>query len=127
MYIVTGGAGFIGSAIVRSLNAKGVDNILVVDNLENSQKLANLSALDIADYQDKRDFRVLLEANRIDFPVEAIFHQGACCDTMEHDARYMMDNNYDYSKLLAHLALDKNIPLVYASSASVYGLSTRFV
>jgi ADP-L-glycero-D-manno-heptose 6-epimerase len=108
---------------VRGLNARGTDDILVVDNLENGDKFLNLVGRRIADYMDKREFRERLELGRLDLPVEVIFHQGACSNTMEHDGRYMMDNNYTYSKILLHYALDRHIPFVYASSAAVYGSS----
>jgi ADP-L-glycero-D-manno-heptose 6-epimerase len=121
VYIVTGGAGFIGSHIVQGLNARAVSDILVVDNLENSDKFINLLDCRIADYMDKREFRERLESGRFDLPVEVIFHQGACSNTMEYDGRYMMDNNYTYSKLLLHCALERHVPFIYASSAAVYG------
>ncbi|MBF0178004.1 MAG: ADP-glyceromanno-heptose 6-epimerase [Magnetococcales bacterium] len=127
MYIVTGGAGFIGANIVEGLNLRGESDILVVDNLEKSAKFHNLVDLEFADFLDKRDFRDQIEKGRFDHArIRGIFHQGACSDTMEYDGRYMMDNNFAYSKLLFHFAVEREIPFVYASSAATYGNGTRF-
>lgn len=98
MIIVTGGAGFIGSNIVKALNDKGITDILVVDNLKDGTKFVNLVDLDIADYMDKEDFLIQIMAGEEFGDVEAIFHEGACSSTTEWDGKYMMDNNYQYSK-----------------------------
>lgn len=127
MIIVTGGAGFIGANVVASLNQLGKTNILVVDNMEKSDKFKNLIDLKFADFQDKREFRKALHANRFDnIKISAIIHQGACSDTMEYDGLYMMDNNFTFSKELFHYATSRSIPFVYASSAATYGASDRF-
>lgn len=118
MIIVTGGAGFIGSNIVKGLNEKGYSNILIVDNLGQTQKYLNLNRLKFADYIDKADFLGRLPQLE---NVEAIIHQGACSATTELDANYLIKNNYEYSKTLLHYCLDRQIPFIYASSASVYG------
>lgn len=126
MYVVTGGAGFVGSNLVRALNARGVTDILVVDNLEtNSVKFRNLVGCRIADYLDKREFLRHLESGNLP-RLTAVLHQGACSDTLQLDGRYMMDNNYAYSKaVLAHCQAVR-APLLYASSAAVYGASETF-
>lgn len=122
MIIVTGGAGFIGSNLVKALNQHGRTDILVVDNLRNGTKFKNIVDCDIADYLDKEDF-INKIANNHDFkkPIEAIFHLGACATTTEWDGCYMMRNNYEYSKLLLHYCLQRGIAFIYASSAAVYG------
>ncbi len=125
MIIVTGGAGFIGSNLVKALNEQGRSDILVVDNLENGKKFINLADCDIADYLDKRDFLELVEEGEDLGEIEVIFHQGACSTTTEWDGRYMLDNNYEYSKALLDYALERAIPFIYASSASVYGDGSR--
>ena len=121
MIIVTGGAGFIGSNIIKALNDKGYTDILVVDNLKDGTKFANLADLDIADYMDKEDFLVSILADEDFGDVEAVFHEGACSSTTEWDGKYMMDNNYQYSKELLHYCLEHEIPFLYASSAATYG------
>ncbi len=122
MIIVTGGAGFIGSNIVKALNKRGYTKILVVDNLKNGEKFKNLTDCEIYDYQDKESFLKRLIAKEYFSPyIDAIFHQGACSSTTEWDGHYMMSNNYEYSKTILHYCLSKHIPLFYASSASVYG------
>jgi ADP-L-glycero-D-manno-heptose 6-epimerase len=126
LYIVTGAAGFIGSRLVRALNRAGVSEIIAVDNLENAGKFRNLAGCDIEDYLDKRDFLRRLRANEFDDAVEAVLHQGACSDTMQTDGRYMMDNNYRYSRELLDWCQDEEVPLLYASSASVYGAGREF-
>jgi len=118
MIVVTGGAGFIGSNIVKGLNEAGEEDILVVDNLSNAEKHLNLNSLSIADYIDKDDF--LQKLNKFK-NVSAIFHQGACSSTTEQDGKYMMSNNYEYSKNLLNYSLENSIDFLYASSASVYG------
>ena len=125
MIIVTGGAGFIGSNIVKALNDKGITDILVVDNLKDGTKFVNLVDLDIADYMDKEDFLIQIMAGEEFGDVEAIFHEGACSSTTEWDGKYMMDNNYQYSKELLHYCLEREIPFLYASSAATYGGRTR--
>ena len=123
-YVVTGAAGFIGSRMVEALNRAGVSDIIAVDNLQRSNKVGNLARLEIADFLDKRDFLQRLES--FDGAVEAVLHQGACSDTMESDGRYMMENNYQYSKVLLDWCQEAEVPLLYASSASVYGAGPDF-
>lgn len=124
MYIVTGGAGFIGANIVKALNERGVRDVLVVDNLEKADKFKNLTDCEVADYLDKREFIAWLARGRRKFKV--IFHEGACSDTMEHNGAYMMSNNYEYSKQLLRVCQERRIPFLYASSAAVYGAGKVF-
>jgi len=123
-YVVTGAAGFIGSKIVEALNDAGVTDIVAVDNLQQSDKVRNLARLEIADYLDQAEFIERLDS--FDGAVAAVLHQGACSDTMESDGRYMMENNYRYSKQLLDWCQEDEVPLLYASSASVYGSGPQF-
>jgi ADP-L-glycero-D-manno-heptose 6-epimerase len=124
--IVTGAAGFIGSRLVAALNRVGIADIIAVDNLERADKFRNLVGCEIADYVDKREFLLRLEADRFEGAVDAVLHQGACSDTMEADGRYMMENNYRYSRTLFDWCQEEEVPFLYASSASVYGAGRTF-
>lgn len=126
MIIVTGGAGFIGSNLVAGLNARGRDDIMVVDNLENGVKFRNLADLSIVDYLDKRDFLERVRRGELASGIDAVFHEGACSATTEWNGRYMMENNFEYSKVLLHFCLERGIPYLYASSAATYGGGTEF-
>ena len=121
MIIVTGGAGFIGSNLIKGLNSQGITQIIVVDDLSDGKKHLNLNRLKIADYIDKNDL-----LNQLDHfkNVQTIFHQGACSNTMETDGAFMMRNNFTFSKELLQFALKNQIDFLYASSASVYGDGT---
>jgi ADP-L-glycero-D-manno-heptose 6-epimerase len=124
MLIVTGGAGFIGSNLVHELNAYGITDILIVDNLANVKKFQNLHGARYVDFMDKREFRRAIQENALSAgKIEAILHQGACSNTLEDDGVYMMDNNFQYSKEVLAFAIRQGAPLVYASTAAVYGLS----
>jgi ADP-L-glycero-D-manno-heptose 6-epimerase len=125
-YVVTGAAGFIGSRLVAALNHAGIDEILAVDNLEHADKFRNLVGCEIQDYMDKREFLERLESGQLEDAIEAVLHQGACSDTMETDGRYMMDNNYRYSRALLDWCQEEEVPFLYASSASVYGAGRVF-
>lgn len=127
MIVVTGGAGFIGSNLVFGLNARGLSDILVVDDLTDGRKFHNLVGADIQDYIDKDAFLEQLRTGA-DFGgrVEAIFHQGACSTTTEWNGRFMMESNYEYSKVLFHYCRERRIPFIYASSAAVYGAGPAF-
>ena len=126
MIIVTGGAGFIGSNLVKELNRQGRDDILIVDDLKDGQNYKNLRGLKFFDYRYKDDFLQNIEDDDFDgTDVDAIFHEGACSDTMEYDVNYMMGVNYEYSKAMLHYSLEHRIPFLYASSASTYGLGTN--
>lgn len=123
MIIVTGGAGFIGSNIVKGLNDIGVTDIVIVDDLTDGKKVRNLSGLKILDYVDYQDFLYQISLNPNPYPdVTAVFHQGACSSTNEWDGRYLMKNNYEYSKKVFYFCRNNSIQFIYASSASVYGL-----
>jgi ADP-L-glycero-D-manno-heptose 6-epimerase len=123
-YIVTGAAGFIGSRLVAGLNRRGVRDVIAVDNLQQGSKFSNLVGCEIADYVDQAAFFSVLE--KLEGNVEAVFHQGACSDTMESDGRYMMENNYTYSRNLLEWCQEEAVPFIYASSASVYGAGPDF-
>jgi ADP-L-glycero-D-manno-heptose 6-epimerase len=124
--VVTGGAGLIGSALIWALNLRGVDNILVVDRLDTSEKWKNLVPLRFRDYVDADDFESSILADASSFSdVSTVFHMGACSSTTETDAAYLMRNNYQYTKHLAHWAVERGIRFVYASSAATYGALER--
>ncbi len=128
MQIVTGGAGFIGSNLVGALIDRGCDDVVVVDDLSDGHKFVNIADLPITDYLDKDEFIRLLAADKaFSKGITRILHQGACSETTEWDGRFMMANNYSYSKTLLHYCLDQNISYIYASSAAVYGSSQEFV
>ncbi len=128
MIIVTGGAGFIGSNLVKALNDKGIMDILVVDDLTDGVKFRNLVDCQVIDYLDKDDFLARVkQKKKFAEEIQAIFHQGACSSTTEWDGRYMMENNYTYSKELLHYCLSLKIPFIYASSAAVYGTGKNFM
>jgi ADP-L-glycero-D-manno-heptose 6-epimerase len=124
--VVTGAAGFIGANLVRALNDRGIDNIIAVDNLTRADKFRNLIDCEISDYLHKDDFRNALSAGAFDGEISAILHQGACSDTMASDGRYVMDNNFRYSMDLLSYCQSESVPLIYASSAAVYGASSEF-
>jgi ADP-L-glycero-D-manno-heptose 6-epimerase len=121
MIIVTGGAGFIGSALIAELNRRQISDILVVDELGADQKWKNLRNLSFADYVEKDDFLDMVIEDKLDSPIDVVFHLGACSDTTETNASYLVKNNYEYSKLLAQWATDADIRFIYASSAATYG------
>ncbi len=122
MIIVTGGAGFIGSNIVKALNERGYDDILIVDNLGKTEKYKNLIGLKFFDYIHRDEFLEMIETDDIDSDnISVIFHEGACSDTMEYDVNYMIKTNYAYSKTLLNFCAYNGIDFIYASSASTYG------
>ena len=145
MYLVTGGAGFIGSNLVKALNNRGIEDIVVVDSLDKAGQFENLLDCEIADFVDKEVFLrgirpqgaqesdvcssdLFLRSLRTDTRqgLQTVFHQGACSDTMEQDGRYMMETNYRFSKELLGFCQQQKIPFLYASSAAVYGSNTSF-
>ena len=123
--VVTGAAGFIGANIVQGLNKLGIDDVIAVDNLTNGPKFKNLLGAHISDYFDKTDFYARFARGEFG-KVEAVFHEGACSDTMEHNGRYMLDTNYRCSKDLLDACMAQGTRLLYASSAATYGASTTF-
>jgi len=124
MIILTGGAGFIGSNLLAALNAKGLSDVLVVDR--RGDNFGNLRDLRFLDFMQPDEFARAIELKSLPNRIEAIFHQGACADTTNTDGRYMIDNNFTFSKLILNFALSRKVPFVYASSAAVYGSSKAF-
>ena len=124
MWIVTGGAGLIGSAVVWYWNTQGITDILIVDHLGESEKWKNLRALRYSDYLEKDDFLPRLARGDFDGKIEGIMHLGACSATTELDATYLINNNFRYTAELAEYAVRNNIRMVYASSCATYGDGT---
>lgn len=119
--IVTGGAGFIGANVVRGLNARGIDDIVVVDRLRDGAKWRNLLGVRVEDVVDKDDFRLDVREGALAADIDAVIHLGACSSTTETDADYLLDNNYRYTRELCEWCLEEGIRFVYASSAATYG------
>ncbi|MDD4880985.1 MAG: ADP-glyceromanno-heptose 6-epimerase [Gallionellaceae bacterium] len=126
MYIVTGGAGFIGSNLVKALNGRGITDIMVVDDLKDGTKFRNLADCDIVDYLDRHDFLARIQAGTDFGRVEAVIHEGACSSTTEWDGEFVMNNNFEYTKALLHWCQARAAAFIYASSASVYGMGPDF-
>jgi ADP-L-glycero-D-manno-heptose 6-epimerase len=122
MILVTGAAGFIGSNLIKNLNDRGYQDVVAIDDLTDGTKFRNFVDCQILDYWDKDDFLDKIKhQQRFSQPIQAIFHQGACATTTEWNGRFMLQNNYAYSQALLHYCLENAIPLIYASSAAVYG------
>jgi ADP-L-glycero-D-manno-heptose 6-epimerase len=121
MIVVTGGAGFIGSAIVWALNQRGKENILIVDHLAVSDKWRNLAPLKYLEYMEKGSFLDCIEGDSLPDNISCIIHMGACSSTTETDCSYLVENNFKYSQAIASYCLEKHIRLIYASSAATYG------
>jgi len=121
MIIVTGGAGFIGSALIAALNNRGIDDILVIDRLGTDQRWKNLVNLKFADYLDKDEFLEMVTSDTLQYSADAVFHLGACSSTTETDVSFLMENNFEYTKQLADWTTDEGIRFIYASSAATYG------
>ena len=126
MIIVTGGAGFVGSNLVAGLNDLGRSDIVVVDDLTDGRKFANIADCQIADYWDKQELLDRAESGGLGFKPDIVFHQGACSTTTEWNGAYMMETNYRYSKCLLDFCLRERVQFVYASSAAVYGAGDSF-
>jgi len=126
MIVVTGAAGFVGSNLIKALNDRGETDIIAVDNLTNGDKFRNLVDCQIADYLDKEEFARKLSLGAFDEEISVVLHQGACSNTMEGNGRYMMENNYRYSAELLDFCQSEEVPLIYASSAAVYGSGPTF-
>ncbi len=121
MIVVTGGAGFIGSAVVWKLNHMGADKIIIVDELGKDDKWKNLNGLRYSDFIHKNDFMGMVLQRSVPFKINSIIHLGACSATTEKDADYLMDNNVHYSQELAKFSLANDVRFIYASSAATYG------
>ena len=126
MFIVTGGAGLIGSAVLWKLNNAGIDDVLVVDHLGTGDKWKNLAPLRFSDYMEKEEFRELLRRGGLDGRrIEGVIHLGACSSTTERDASYLVDNNFHYTCELADFCTAHGVRFVYASSCATYGDGSR--
>ena len=125
MIVVTGAAGFIGSNLVRGLNAAGRNDIIAIDDLSDGSKFNNLVDCDFLDYLDKDEFMASLPGRLAG--VERVFHQGACSDTLERDGRFMLENNYAWSRRLLDACIENKVAFIYASSAAVYGGNRSFI
>ncbi len=126
VYIVTGAAGFIGANLVKALNARGITRVIAVDDLTQGERFANLVDCEIEDYLDKDEFIAALDKGVFNGAVSALLHQGACSDTTESNGRYMMQNNYRYSRRVLDFCVAQKTPFIYASSAAIYGGHTQF-
>ncbi|MEO1420540.1 MAG: ADP-glyceromanno-heptose 6-epimerase [Pseudomonadota bacterium] len=126
MIVVTGGAGFIGANLVAALNARTSEPVMVVDEMTDGHKFTNLVDLDVADYLDRDEFLERVKAGDDFGGISAVFHQGACSTTTEWNGRFMLENNFTYSKALLWFCEQRRIPFIYASSAAVYGGSSTF-
>lgn len=126
MYIITGGAGLIGSNMVKALNQRGISDILVVDDLKEGIKFKNLADCDIVDYVDRLDFIKRIQAGWEFGKIDGVVHEGACSATTEWDGEFIMKNNFEYTKTLLHWCQAIEVPFIYASSASVYGMGPVF-
>lgn len=128
MIVVTGGAGFIGSNLVHELNARGRDDVIVVDDLTDGRKFTNLTDATVADYYDRDEFIALVAARSPRLAnVELVYHLGACSDTTEWNGRYMLETNFRYSRELLDFCQERAMAFIYASSAAVYGGGSEFV
>ncbi|MCD6417446.1 ADP-glyceromanno-heptose 6-epimerase [bacterium] len=121
MIVITGAAGFIGSALVWGFNRKNFDDIIIVDDLQQDERWKNLVNLSFYDFIHKDEFLSYLEGGTLNDSIEGIIHMGACSDTTEKDADYLLRNNYEYTKYLALWSIENNKRFVYASSAATYG------
>jgi ADP-L-glycero-D-manno-heptose 6-epimerase len=119
--VVTGGTGLIGSALIWALNRRGIEDILVVDRLDSSEKWRHLVPLRFADYVEADEFTASLLAGQSADGIGTIVHLGACSSTTERDTAYLMRNNYEYTKQLAQWAVERHVRFIYASSAATYG------